>query len=323
MPSADPGSVMKILIAEDDITSCNVLSAILRKWGFDPVVTVDGNAAWAALQRLAAPRLVILDRNMPGMDGLEVCRRLREAESSDPSYVILLTGRRERADIVQGLEAGANDYISKPYDNEELQARLRVGQRLLELQGRLQEARDALAHQATHDSLTGMLNRPAILDRVKAELSRMKRQGGTMSVGMCDLDHFKKINDTYGHQTGDDMLIGFAKCIQSQLRDYDCIGRYGGEEFLVVAPGSPGQNCKSLYQRLCTAVAGTGMQTQTGVISITFSIGVAAATGGCTVDGLLASADAALYQAKADGRNRVAYARVLESVDASGTIREG
>ena len=125
---------MRILIAEDDFTSRSILTAILKKWGYDPVVTEDGEAAWDALQQPDAPRLVLLDWNMPGMDGLEVCRRLREHETPNPPYVILLTGRGEKGDIVQGLEAGANDYVAKPYDNEELQARIRVGQRMLELQ---------------------------------------------------------------------------------------------------------------------------------------------------------------------------------------------
>ena len=203
---------MKILIAEDDFTSRSMLTAILKKWGYDPVVTEDGMAAWDALQKPDAPRLVLLDWNMPGLDGLEVCRRLRTKETPNPPYVILLTGRGEKGDIVRGLEAGANDYIAKPYDNAELQARIRVGQRMLELQAKLLEARDALAHQATHDALTGIFNRRAILDRLAQEISRAERDGTPLSVGMFDIDHFKKINDTFGHQAGDDVLVAFARC---------------------------------------------------------------------------------------------------------------
>ena len=142
---------MKILIAEDDLTSRRILTAILKKGGFDPVAVEDGNAAWDILQKPDAPGLLLLDWNMPGLDGLEICRRLRQNDSRNPPYIILLTARGEKGDIVQGLEAGANDYVSKPYDHEELQARIRVGQRMLELQSRLTEARDALVHQATHD----------------------------------------------------------------------------------------------------------------------------------------------------------------------------
>ena len=299
---------MKILIAEDDFTSRGILTAILKKWGFDPVVTENGGAAWDALQRPDAPRLVLLDWNMPGMDGLEVCRRLRERDSRNPPYVILLTARGEKGDLVQGLEAGANDYVAKPYDNEELQARIRVGQRMLDMQSHLLEAQDALEHQATHDFLTGIFNRRAILDRLAQEISRAKRENTSLSIGMCDIDHFKNINDAYGHQAGDEALVIFTRCLQSRLRDYDSLGRYGGEEFFVIAPGSVGHSGESLYERLRAGVAAAEITTKAGIVSLTVSIGVAPGTGQSTVDALIAAADAALYQAKAEGRNRVVYA---------------
>ncbi len=310
---------MRVLIAEDDFTSRNILTAILKKWGHDPVVTKDGIEAWDLLQRPDAPKLVLLDWNMPGMDGLEVCRRLRENDTSNPPYVILLTGRGEKGDIVQGLEAGANDYVAKPYDNEELQARIGVGRRMLELQAGLVEARDALEHLAMHDVLTGVLNRRAILERLKAELSRAKRENSVLSVGMCDLDHFKKINDTYGNQAGDDVLVAFTQCVEANLRDYDCVGRYGGEEFIVIAFGSSEQSDTILYERLRAQVAAAEIRTKVGIISSTVSIGVARTTGQSSVDTLLAAADAALYQAKAGGRNRVAYA----NGDVGGETRGG
>jgi diguanylate cyclase (GGDEF)-like protein len=299
---------MKVLIAEDDLTSRTILTAILKKWGHDPIITEDGNAAWDALQQPDAPKLVLLDWNMPGMDGLEICQRLRKIGSINPPYVILLTGRKEKADIVQGLEAGANDYVTKPYDRDELQARVSVGQRMLELQASLLEARNALEYQAMHDPLTGIFNRRAILDRLKGEISRAKRDGGRLSIGMCDLDHFKKVNDTCGHQVGDEVLISFTQCIQANLRDYDCMGRYGGEEFLVIAAGSRGQNEDALYERLRAQIADAVIKTKAGDISITVSIGVAPGTDQSTVETLVAAADAALYRAKANGRNRVAFA---------------
>ena len=299
---------MRVLIAEDDLTSRTILTAILKKWGHDPIITEDGNAAWDALQQPDSPKLVLLDWNMPGMEGLELCRRLRENVSSNPPYIILLTGRVEKADIVQGLEAGANDYVTKPYDREELQARIGVGQRMLDMQASLLEARNALEYQAMHDPLTGIFNRRAILDRLKAEISRAKREGGRLSIGMCDLDHFKKVNDTCGHQAGDEALVAFTRCIQANLRDYDCVGRYGGEEFLVIAAGSRGQNEDALYERLRAKIADAVIKTKAGDISITVSIGVAPGTDQSTVETLVAAADAALYRAKANGRNRVAFA---------------
>lgn len=296
---------MKILLAEDDFTSRSMLAAILKKWGYDTVVTEDGNAAWDALQKPEAPKLALLDWNMPGLDGLEICRRLRKHETTDPSYVILLTGRGEKSDIVQGLEAGANDYIAKPFDNAELLARLRVGQRMLELQASLLETQASLAHQATHDALTGMFNRRAILDQLARELARALRQGGSLSVGLCDIDHFKEINDRFGHQAGDEVLIAFARCLQAGLREYDYVGRYGGEEFLIIATGSSAQSDDGLYERLRQQAAAAEVKTKAGNVSFTVSIGTAPGTGKITVDALLAAADDALYQAKAAGRNRV------------------
>ena len=297
---------MKVLVADDDRTSRTLLAAIVAKWGHDPVLAADGAAAWEALQQPDPPRLVLLDWNMPVLDGLDVCRRLRASGSSNPPYVILLTARSEKGDIVRGLDAGANDYVAKPYDHEELQARLVVGQRTLALQADLLAVQDALAEQASHDPLTGILNRRAILERLAEELSRAKRQEGTLSVGMCDVDHFKAVNDTYGHQAGDDVLRGFTASVQARLRKYDSVGRYGGEEFLVIAPGVRNGGDVGLFERLCDRISHVAMPTTRGAISITVSIGVASAGRGSTVDTLLAAADAALYRAKADGRNRVA-----------------
>lgn len=282
-----------------------MLTAILIKWGFDPIVSEDGNAAWDALQKPEAPRLLLLDWNIPGLKGLEICRRLRKKETTNPSYIILLTGRGEKSDIFRGLEAGANDYIAKPYDNAELQAKIRVGQRLLDLQSSLLETQAVLAYQATHDALTGILNRRAILDRLTHELARALRQGGRLSVGICDIDHFKKLNDRFGHGAGDEVLVAFAHCLQANLREYDCVGRYGGEEFLVIATSLSGQSDEELYERLRQQAAAAEIKTRAGNVSITVSIGTAAGTGQSSVDALLAAAAAALYLAKTAGGNTV------------------
>jgi two-component system, cell cycle response regulator len=298
---------MKVLVADDDRASRTLLTAMVAKWGHDPVVAADGAAAWEALQQPDPPRLVLLDWNMPVLDGLDVCRRLRASGSSDPPYVILLTSRSEKGDIVRGLDAGANDYVAKPYHHEELQARLLVGQRTLVLQASLLAVQKELAEQATHDHLTGMLNRRAILERLAEELTRATRQDVALSVGMCDVDHFKAINDTHGHQAGDDVLRGFTASVQAQLRKYDSVGRYGGEEFLVIAPGVRGREGARLFERLCDRISRVAMPTPGGAISVTVSIGVAVAGPSSTVDTLLAAADVALYRAKAGGRNQVAY----------------
>jgi len=299
---------MQILVAEDDVTSRTILVAILQKWGFCPVAAADGNRAWKMMQGNKTPLLVILDWEMPGLNGLEVCRQIRAESTQNPPYIIILTAKDKKNDIVQGLDAGANDFISKPYDNDELQARLNVGRRMVELQAELLSARDALAHEAMHDALTGALNRRAIFDSLNKELKRAERNKTKLSIGLGDIDYFKQVNDTYGHQAGDKVLCGFVQVIQSCLRTYDFVGRYGGEEFLVVAPDSDGSAKEALYERLRSRVADLCTSTPSGEIGITVSIGVAGAGSAATVEALLAAADAALYRAKDDGRNRVCYA---------------
>ncbi|MDD3083158.1 MAG: diguanylate cyclase [Desulfobacterales bacterium] len=298
---------MKILIAEDDATSRFMLQAVIVKWGFIAATAFDGRETWEMMRKEDAPKLVLLDWMMPEMDGLEVVRRVRALKTDRPPYIIMLTARGEKEDIIAGLDAGANDYLSKPFDPGELRARIEVGRRMVEMQDALVESREILAHQATHDVLTGLLNRRAILDRLREELARAGRQGDVLAVGMCDIDHFKQINDTYGHHAGDDALRGLAKILGESLRAYDSVGRVGGEEFLVIAPIKAGMDCIAIFNRLCARVAGKRMETGSGPLSVTVSIGVACADDKNTVDEILAAADAALYRAKNQGRNRVVH----------------
>ena len=306
---------MRVLIAEDDMTSRAVLTAILKKWGYDPVAVEDGSSAWDIMQKPDAPPLALLDWEMPGMNGLEVCRNIRDKNSSSPPYLIILTSRGEKADIVEGLDAGANDYISKPYDNSELQARINVGRRMVDLQTELLDAKNALAYEAMHDPLTGALNRRAILEILSKELKRAARRQSVLSIGLCDIDHFKQVNDTYGHQAGYVVLCGFVEAIQKSLRGYDLVGRYGGEEFLVVAPDSTGSKQEGVYERLRYQIDQLKVATRFGDVNVTVSIGVAGTDDGNTVDHLLAAADAALYRAKDEGRNRVVYAGADEQAN--------
>jgi diguanylate cyclase (GGDEF)-like protein len=302
-----------ILVAEDDLTARTILVGVLKKWGYDPVAVKDGQAAWDALQQPDSPRLLILDWMMPEMDGLEVIRRARAQFIEQPPYIILLTSKDEKGDIIFGLETGANDYVRKPFIHEELYARIRVGQRTIELQTRLFETMQALAHTATHDPLTGILNRRAILEQLSKELARAWHKGNHdgslgLSVGFVDIDHFKQINDQHGHQVGDEVLKGLVGVLASQLRAYDTFGRLGGDEFLVVAPGSGEENNESLFERLSTAIAGCKIMTAAGDVSITVSIGVAMADMECNEDQLLDRADGAMYRAKREGGHRVVFA---------------
>jgi diguanylate cyclase (GGDEF)-like protein len=180
-------------------------------------------------------------------------------------------------------------------------------------------AEDALAHKATHDSLTGLLNRRAILDRLTEEISRIERCGGLLAVGICDIDHFKQVNDTYGHQTGDDVLCRLAEILSNKLRKYDSVGRMGGEEFLLITPVKETTDCSLIFTRLCTQVAESKITTRSGILAVTVSMGVACVAAGSTVDEILTAADTALYLAKNEGRNRVVHDKLLTSQFAQRT----
>jgi len=232
-------------------------------------------------------------------------RRVRTLQTDRPPYIIMLTTKGDKVDIIAGLDAGANDYLSKPFDRGELRARIEVGRRMIEMQDALIESRERLTYQATHDPLTGLPNRRSILDRLREELARSRRHGDTLAVGMFDIDHFKQVNDTYGHQAGDDVLCGLAQILRERKRVYDTVGRLGGEEFLVITPMKAAMNWISVFGRLCAMIAESNITTRAGVLSITVSIGVVCATVDNTVDEILEAADKALYRAKNEGRNRV------------------
>lgn len=303
---------MRILVAEDDVTARTIIVGIMKKWDYDPVVVKDGLAAWEILQQPDSPRLAILDWMMPGLDGLEVIRRVRAQLTEQPPYIILLTSKDEKGDILSGLETGANDYVKKPFDHEELFARIRVGQRSVELQTRLYETQQTMAHLATHDPLTGILNRRAIRDQLSKELSRIRRSdsegvGKKLSIGFFDIDHFKHVNDQHGHQTGDEVLCGIAEILGRQLRIYDSFSRLGGDEFLVVALESDEEYYKNLFERLVISISESPIKTNAGEVSVTMSMGVATANAESSLDQLMNDADEAMYRAKREGGNRVVF----------------
>ena len=300
---------MRILIADDDPTSRVILKELITKHGHDVVTAVNGTEAWQAMQQPEAPRMLILDWMMPEMDGMEVCRRIREQDTDLPPHIIMLTARGGKADIIAGLNAGADDYLAKPFDSGELSARINVGCRLIEMQNKLLEARNALDHEARHDYLTSILNRRAILEALSREISLQEREPSGLAIGICDLDHFKKINDAYGHQVGDDVLCGVVRLVESSLRPYDYLGRLGGEEFAIIAPNIINGDVIPLYERLRAAIAARPFPTRQKDLSITVSIGVAVWSEKMTESTLLAAADAALYTAKNKGRNCVCRAQ--------------
>ena len=239
------------------------------------------------------------------------------------AYVILLTGNDRQEDVVSGLEAGADDYLTKPFDTYELKARLRTGERILRLQQELIAARDALKEQATHDPLTGLWNRGAIMEILGNELNRGAREGTPLTVVMADIDHFKLVNDSFGHLAGDAVLREVARRLRASVRPYDSVGRFGGEEFLVVFSGYKSLPSINQAERLREAVAATPVSIEKAVVPVALSLGVATweRESNASLEQLLASADAALYCAKERGRNRVEVAPALRSVFKRGARR--
>jgi len=290
---------MRILIAEDDHTSRLMLQALVKKWGFAVVAVADGEEAWSIMQQPESPRLAVLDWMMPGMDGVEVCRRLRAVDNPEPPYLIMLTARGNKADIVEALKAGADDYVQKPFDPEELRARISVGCRILDLQQRLAEL-------ANTDPLTGLYNRRRFFEGTREEIARSRRYQYPLSLLMVDVDHFKVVNDTYGHDAGDILLQHLAALFKNFLREGDMVGRLGGEEFAILLGHTDQDQAESVAERIRQAVETQPVTYQDQQIKITLSIGVSQLSP-AEEDPypVLKRADDMLFLAKGKGRNCV------------------
>ena len=299
---------VKILIADDDPVSRRVLEGTLTRLGHTVVTVSEGRSAIRELLAPHGPTLAILDWMMPEVDGLSVCREVRR-RPEPYVYVILLTARDRREDMVAALDAGADDFLTQPLDTVELRARLRSGERVLDLQAHLLETQAALRHQATHDYLTGLWNRRMILEELAREVNRASHNSTSLAVAVADIDHFKVINDTHGHAAGDLVLQTTAKRIRGVLRDYDAVGRLGGEEFLLLLPGCDRAEGQEIADRARLAVASAPIDLPSGAITVTLSLGLACRKSDAPVDAssLVETADRALYRAKANGRNRIEF----------------
>jgi two-component system, cell cycle response regulator len=304
-------SALRVLVADDDRTTTAILAATLERWGASVAIAHDGTAAWEMLCGGYTPSIAVVDWSMPGMDGPELCRRVRQEPRLAGLYMILLTGRDTRTDLVAGLDAGADDYMVKPVDAEELRARVQVGMRVAALQARLaervielQSARDHLTRLVSTDMLTELHSRRCWFDLAWREFERSRRYARVFSLLTIDLDYFKTVNDTFGHDQGDKMLQRFADMMRSECRTCDVIGRLGGEEFAVLVPETAIDSAQVVAQRIVEACRRLRVSTQAGDAACSCSIGVSQLhPEDENVESVLRRADAAMYEAKRSGRN--------------------
>lgn len=297
---------MRVLIADDQRDAVESLAKLCAVWGYQTIKAYDGDAALELLREPDAPMLGLLDWHMPGMNGVEICQEVRREKERPYRYIMLITGRANRFEMVDALNAGADDFLFKPYDPDELRARLITGTRVLDLQDRLLRTMQQLEERATHDGLTGLWNRNAIVDILQREISRRDLETEPVSIALVDVDHFKGINDSRGHLVGDCVLREIADHLLASVRPYDTVGRYGGEEFLLVLRNCDSEQARGLGERLRQSLASRPFLADSDApLPTSASIGIATWTGDCDATELIRRADEALYGAKTAGRNRV------------------
>jgi len=297
---------MKILIAEDDQICSRILEKNLTDWRYQTVLAKSGEEAWASLKD-ANLRMAILDWMMPGMDGIEICQKIRRRKKYKYTYLILLSAKDRKQDIIAGLSSGADDYMTKPVNFLELKARLQTGRRIVDLEDKLLLIQKQLKDLASRDSLTMLWNRAEITKFLREELDRGQRERKPTGVIMLDIDHFKKINDVYGHRIGDKAILFIVSRLKRKVRTSDKIGRYGGDEIIIILPNCGTREINLVAERLRGAIARRGIKTETGTIPVTISIGCASSESFPlpTAERLIKQSDEALLKAKNAGRNCV------------------
>ena len=297
---------MKVLIAEDDNITRRRLEKLLEEMGLEVVSCSDGIEAWEIIQSENAPHLLLLDWMMPGIDGIEICRKIRKLAREPYTFILLLTSKGKREDYVKGMEAGADDYITKPYNHNELRVRLTAGKRIIELNEELLSVRDNFERQATYDKLTGLYNRHFMVEILEKEFTRALRYKHDLSCLLLDLDNFKDVNDTFGHAFGDLVLREFSSALAQSVRNSDIPIRYGGEEFMVLLPNTGVSGAQKIAEKIRATCEKKKYDDGHNSISVTVSIGIASIKHHQLIDSkeLVACADKALYRSKAEGRNR-------------------
>jgi len=301
---------MKILVVDDEPWLRWILRTQLTRLNHEVVEAEDGQAAWEMWQREAFP-MVITDWLMPNIDGVELIRRIRAASTLSYTYIVMLTVRTDKSDVVTGLEDGADDYLTKPFDAGELQARVAVGERILGVEIRLRESLAEQSELAARDSLTGLYNRRTFDYRLADEIRRARRYNRPLVLIMIDIDHFKNYNDQHGHVHGDRVLQDLAKVLVNSVRATDFVARYGGEEFAIILPETNKTSSMSAAEKIRAAVAAHPFplgNSQPGGM-LTLSLGIANYPEDMPDgDALVERADQALYHAKHTGRNRAVMA---------------
>jgi len=314
----------EILLAEDDPVTRMLMTRFLKKAGYEVHAVADGNEALDQMSRRYYP-ILVTDWEMPAMDGIELCKAVRNLQLDGYVYALLLTARNAKEHIIAGLEAGADDYLIKPVHEPELIARLNTGRRILALEHSLRAANERNRILSITDPLTGTFNRRYLMEQLPRELERCRRYGSPLSLIICDVDHFKQVNDSHGHAAGDDVLQQFAARVQRSIRSMsDWLARLGGEEFLIVLPETGYEGSVLVAEKIRALVSGASFMTRGGDVAVTASFGCASTeTQGpdlsLKVEMLLRTADECLYRSKQTGRNRTTAVEVPGSLTVSAS----
>jgi len=306
--SANTTPKWRVLLTDDEPVQRMLIGRMLSRAGYEVVMAEDGQQALQMMQQ-GEYCLLITDWEMPNLDGIGLCRSIRSMKLPHYTYTILLTSRDASEHVVMGLQAGADDYLTKPIIEPELLARLNTGKRLVEMERSLRLALEENRRLSIIDALTGVYNRRYLMEQLVKEVERSARYHHPLSLMLCDVDHFKRINDTYGHQCGDETLVQFSQTLRSCLRETDWISRYGGEEFVIVLPETNLSAAAQVAERCRAALAKEPFNIGNQSLPVTASFGVSGwqegVPTGAEVSKLIALADTGVYASKQNGRNRV------------------